>query len=307
MLKFKIAEKLGGLTAIISDNLKDVEIEGVGKGRISWANMRPEYPCINYIEPYKEVEQKLFKIAEEKGIRPKDKRRIKITLTEEQKEILYKELRQKHQQFFDDLMTGKIKVKLCWLSSGCVLDVEEQSQYGIETWDLMYHYLEEKYHLYNATFIPLEKRDHGLDVTDLVITKIKEIDAKRKIEAEEREKERIEREKEKATMSVKILKQGKMQGEGLDPYVIVEITDVATNKKAQFVCRNIFDFGYVINPNYAVAEGLEPGGIAIKKEDVWYWQEFNKGWHNVRPLTEFEVKAIQYLHKFPPISKEIRM
>lgn len=113
------------------------------------------------------------------------------------------------------------------------------------------------------------------------------------------------REAERASMTIKILKQGRTMGEEPDPYADVEITDPATGESARFVCRNIFDCGYVVNPAYAVAEGLEPGGIV----NNGHWQTFDekKGWYNVRPLTEFETRAIAYLHKFPPIYSGTRM
>ena len=124
--------------------------------------------------------------------------------------------------------------------------------------------------------------------------------AQPRLDAKNEERAEVEaaREKEKAAMIVKILKQGKTKAE-------VEITDQATGESAQFVCRNIFDFGYVVNPNYAVVEGLKPGGIANGGQ----WQTFDaeRGWYDVRPLTGFEARAITYLRKFPPIYGGIRM
>jgi len=116
---------------------------------------------------------------------------------------------------------------------------------------------------------------------------------------------RATREAERARMTVKILKQGRTMGEEPDSYAEVEVTEQATGENACFVCRNIFDCGYVINPAYAVAEGLEPGGIANGGQ----WQTFDaeRGWYDVRPLTGFEARAITYLRKFPPIYGGIRM
>ena len=115
----------------------------------------------------------------------------------------------------------------------------------------------------------------------------------------------------KKDMIVKVVKKGATKSEALDPYVIVEVTDVETQEKGMFKCRNIFDFGYVINPCYPVAPGLEPGGAAChdKKTGKWYWEHFEakRGWYKVREMTEFETKAYQYLKKFPPISAYIRM
>lgn len=127
-----------------------------------------------------------------------------------------------------------------------------------------------------------------------------------KTEKERKQAEaRAAREKERASMKVEVLKQGKIDGgDGADFYADVKITDPTTGERARFTCRNIFDFGYVVNPAYAVAEGLEPGGI----EREGHWMDLGEnGWYNVRPLTEFEVRAVAYLHKFPPTTADIRM
>ena len=114
----------------------------------------------------------------------------------------------------------------------------------------------------------------------------------------------------KKDMIVKVVKKGNTKSEAIDPYVIVEVTDVETQEKGMFKCRNIFDFGYVINPCYPVAPGLEPGGVARKEKGELYWEHFdvkNRKWYTVRKMTEFERKAYLYLKKFPPISAYIHM
>jgi hypothetical protein len=112
-------------------------------------------------------------------------------------------------------------------------------------------------------------------------------------------------EKEKHSMKVEVLKQGHMQGEGEDLYAKVKITDIETGESAQFTCRNIFDFGYIVNPDFAIIKGLDPGGLL--NNENWEVFEESKGWYPVRQATEFEKKAVKYLHKFPPIYSEIRM
>lgn len=62
--------------------------------------------------------------------------------------------------------------------------------------------------------------------------------------------------------------------------VKVEIKDKNTDEKRTYICRNIFDFGYVVN--------LEKGGFA-KDGDL------------------FDKKADKFLNTFPPISTSIRM
>jgi hypothetical protein len=93
---------------------------------------------------------------------------------------------------------------------------------------------------------------------------------------------------------------------GIDPSALVRLTDPITGESLKFNCRNIFDFGYVVNPNYPVAEGHEPGGF----NHNGYWQDFDTkkcGWYSVRELTPFEKRCIDYLTEFPPIYSGIRM
>lgn len=123
------------------------------------------------------------------------------------------------------------------------------------------------------------------------------------------EKKAAEKEARRASMKVEILEKGCYgKGEDSEVYANVEITDLATGESAKFACRNVFDAGYVVNPLYAVSEGLKPGGIAIKG----YWEVFREdenyvGWAKVRPLTLFEKKALGYLREFPPVNAGIRM
>lgn len=336
-MEFTVAEKLGGLKAIISDSLGWADIEGIGKCKISWASMRPDYPVVNYIDPWGDGLKALYAIAEKHGIDHRNKE-IKIGFTEEQKQALYSKLKRQHQQFYEDLMAGKIPVKISMV--GCdwphpVLHIDDQPQYGIKTWNLYYFLLEEKYHIYDSLgFIPEDKQTDGADVTREVIARIKEVEDIHAAKKAEEARRQVKLEAERAAISIKILKQGKVSGgDGPDYYADVTISDLQTGESAKFSCRNIFDFGYVINPLYAVAEGLEPGGLATKvklneldatvaayatasseasetKEDeIWCWQTFEsgKGWYNVRPLTEFEIKAIRYLGRFSPVSTEIRL
>lgn len=115
---------------------------------------------------------------------------------------------------------------------------------------------------------------------------------------------------EKSDMIVKILRKdaGTPGEKGREPFARVEIIDPTTGESGKFICRNIFDFGYVVNPLYPVAEGLEPGGMVNEEEKVWmYYDEKRGGWYNVRPLTAFERKAVEYLEEFPPICADLRM
>jgi len=125
------------------------------------------------------------------------------------------------------------------------------------------------------------------------------------MEAEEK-REREEREARRNSLKCEVLKQKKVRGgDGIDLCALVHLTDPKTGESLQFECRNIFDVGYVINPNYPIAEGMEPGGIEI--EGKWHDFDEHKGWYPVRELTEFEKRCLAYLREFPPIYNGIRM
>ena len=137
-------------------------------------------------------------------------------------------------------------------------------------------------------------------INDKEVIKIRE---KRKKEIKEKE----ETEKRRNSFNMRILKEGKTGGsneEGPDYYAIVELTDPSTNESLTFNCRNIFDVGYVINPEYKIAEGIS-GGLIIDNQ----WHEFKegKGWYPIRKLTEFENRCIDYLSEFPPIYTGVRL
>lgn len=124
-------------------------------------------------------------------------------------------------------------------------------------------------------------------------------------EAEEREKESAERKIFKESMILKILKKGTdNDGDGTDFYVNVSLEDAATHEKLKFVCRNIFDFGYVVNPDYEIVKGKKGG---IENDGMWQTFEEKGGWKDIRPLTDFEKKCLNYLYKFSPIGTSIRL
>ena len=192
-----------------------------------------------------------------------------------------------------------------WVSNSCEY-IERKIKKSVGTIEdlgdvLNPEYNEEshKYHGYKNTVVT----GFEIKLTDILQGRIE------KKKEEDAVKQKLE--EEKKTMNVKIIKKGYSQGEEKDPYAIVEIIDPATEEKAQFQCRNIFDFGYTVNPNYVVGKGLEKGGLATADKETGkkYWQMFEseKGWYNVRELTKFESKAISYLNKFPPIYSDIRM
>lgn len=97
---------------------------------------------------------------------------------------------------------------------------------------------------------------------------------------------------------------------GRDPGARVRIRSLADGSELEFECRNIFDFGYVVNPLYPIAPGKKPGGIVNidPATKARFWMDFDgKGWQRIRDLTPFESLAIAYLDEFPPIADGIRM
>jgi len=90
-------------------------------------------------------------------------------------------------------------------------------------------------------------------------------------------------------------------GEGEDYLVTVECKNKNTGETLKFNCRNIFDFGYVINPAYSVIGGIEPGGL----RDGDHWNVYRHG--NVRELTNFEKDCLDLLKEKPPVFKGVRL
>lgn len=107
-----------------------------------------------------------------------------------------------------------------------------------------------------------------------------------------------ERQSLEAEIEVKVLSQSATMA-------MVEVTARVGGQTLAFVCRNVFDVGYVVNPNYSVAPGLKPGGIA----NAGQWMNYTdgQGWQPVRALTDFEKKAQHYLTDFSPIRTAMRM
>lgn len=141
-----------------------------------------------------------------------------------------------------------------------------------------------------------------------------ELVAERKAEAE-REKARkdagrvqaeAERKARFADLECIVIERGTTRSEADDPYALVEVKSCTTGEVLRFTCRNICDCGYVVNPAYAVAPGLTPGGIAVPDEATGelYWIDLDG---RVRPLTPLERHALDYLGTYPPISTRIRM
>jgi len=110
-------------------------------------------------------------------------------------------------------------------------------------------------------------------------------------------------------MEVKILKRYIQEGgEGPDFVAIVKVV-WPDGKSLKFVCRNIVDVGYVINPAYKLSPDLEEGGVYMKYngELWWFYYTYKRSWFPVRPLTEREKEAVKYLEENPPVYDGIRI
>lgn len=126
------------------------------------------------------------------------------------------------------------------------------------------------------------------------------------------ERKIAEKKQQREEIGYKIIAKGKeANGECnvKDSYSIIECTN--GKETLRFIERNIFDFGYVVNPDYCVAEGLEKGGIMDfdKETKKYYWMDFKneKGWSRVREFTQFEEKCYNYITRNPSISRNIRL
>lgn len=158
------------------------------------------------------------------------------------------------------------------------------------------------YHVADAAVKTLGEEFTYLQAVEYARPALEQKAAAEKKTAEERDA----REARRASMKVEILEKGYFgKGEDSEVYANVEITDLATGESAKFACRNVFDVGYIVNPLYAVAAGLQPGGVAVRG----HWEIFrdDTGWVTARPLTPFEKKALDYLREFPPVDSGIRM
>jgi hypothetical protein len=90
-----------------------------------------------------------------------------------------------------------------------------------------------------------------------------------------------------------------------DNHALAHVRMRDTGECLEFVCRNVFDVGYVVNPAYALQPGMKPGGIL----DGDTWMSFSKeqGWSTVRSVTASEKIAMEYLREFPPVNSNVRM
>ncbi len=65
-----------------------------------------------------------------------------------------------------------------------------------------------------------------------------------------------------------------IRDEGGKTFCVEHTITCDNNRTLQFSERNIFDYGRVINPMYAVAPGLEPGGLCNVRDGVRVWEHF---------------------------------
>jgi len=198
-LILEVAKKIGGLNAVVEDDMKTVNVhaksgEHVCRGYISYASSRPENPTINYIKIYGSEKEKLVSFLEKSGYKDiarklKKHDEVYFTLDEDQKKKIADKIMEVYKRFLKDLKSGKIRINVVTVGSDYVYEVisvdtnELTRRYGIYGWDLFYHVVEEIYHLRKSE---RWKGRAGEDVTEEVCRIIREIDEKTRKEFEEK-------------------------------------------------------------------------------------------------------------------------
>lgn len=112
---------------------------------------------------------------------------------------------------------------------------------------------------------------------------------------------------------------------GHDPSAKVKITDSKTGESGFFSCRNIFDFGYVVNRNGGgllnnVEAMIKGNPITFDTDEKkaeyrknrptttgWGWDRYFLDGPDWIEATDFEIRAVKYLSRFSPIETGIRM
>jgi hypothetical protein len=171
-MEITVARALGGLKIYIKDDLKTVEIEGYGSGRLSWISMGPENPALNGIEvsQYSDAYPALLRLARERGIKIKDGQTLTFALTDEQKKQVYQRLREVYADFEQDLLNGKIRVHIDRVGveiPKLVVGISVKEYHGLKAWDIFYN-LTDALGMYH--YCPGEI---GEDITDKFITEYK--------------------------------------------------------------------------------------------------------------------------------------
>ena len=119
------------------------------------------------------------------------------------------------------------------------------------------------------------------------------IAAANKREQEAAERIKAERAERRAMMSIEVLEISRKAGGecGPDPYAKVRVIDPQTGERGIYWCRNIFDFGHLVNRDGGGVLG--PDGWELRGEVI--------------PASDFDRRAVSYLREFSPIGTEIRM
>lgn len=193
-----VGVRLGGLKCTIAEDMKNCEIEGIGKAGISYCSINPHGVIINNIEinPYAEEEnENFYALADKACIKVKKFKpgsgQNGFSLSDEQKKIIANEIKRKYDNFLSDIKAKKIRIYVSIV--GCdfphaVLKINEKEYEGMNAWNFFYIFTDTENHIYNAyKWLANEKQVDGLDVTDEVAQEI-ERRTQRKIEKEEKRK-----------------------------------------------------------------------------------------------------------------------
>jgi len=220
------------------------------------------------------------------------------------KDIQEKEKR-RHDEEYKDLMSGKKPLSISYHDGEYL---QGYTAYGIDA--------EVIHDLYCGRYVDGWGFHVNKEFEDGDIEKMKahfqEVDQKRKESEEKVKREKSQHEEEKTKMLDGVqwdIKEHVITDEGGKTYEFYHEL-IINGKTYKFCERNVFDFGLVINPMYAVAEGLNEGGLLNREDDKYFWQDYKErmGWYNVRELEEDELKAYLIVQKYGKfINSGIRM
>lgn len=286
-MKLTIGEKIK-LTAITDESFENVQIydndQYICDGRIDYMQKKGNETSVNYIKISKyskENIEKFIKFAATKNVNLKSNMDIKFRLDKENSNKIKKEIGNIYDEFFRLIMNGEIEIKIGTV--GCeyptkVLAINDDNNNfrGIRKWTIFYYWMENKYKIYDSCWT--NEFEIGKKVTKEVIEKINKI-------RKEKEEQKENNNKAKEESGYKVIKTWREHDH--DENAFVEFTKY----DLRFYCRNIFDFGFVVNS--------ENGGV--------YFSDYFEKNGEKRKLTDEEKKCLEIINKFPPISTEIRM
>lgn len=128
--------------------------------------------------------------------------------------------------------------------------------------------------------------------------------AEKAAEESRRQKEIKEKEELVSKVDEWIIKERQISDEGGKTKLYTHHFSIG-GESLDYIERNMFDVGVVINPAYNVMPGVS-GGIAIMKDGTLEWNTIGEnGWHPVRPLTDNEIVCYTIIAKYGKFANTI--